>query len=62
MRPNSKEEPEVLEDKGSENSSLRYYCMYCGEQGLKTLEEGEVCNLCGLAQHEPFRARWDESD
>lgn len=39
-----------------------FWCLSCGEQGLPTMREGEVCRLCGEESREPFRVGWDESD
>lgn len=39
-----------------------YYCDSCGEQGVRSLRDGAICELCGTEQREPFREGWTESD
>ena len=39
---------------------VRRVCVDCGERGVPV--GGDICELCGEEQVEPFRAGWDESD
>lgn len=39
-----------------------YWCDHCNEQGVPSLVEGSICQLCENENREPFREGWDESD
>lgn len=42
--------------------SDKLVCLECGELGVLSPKEKEICQLCGAEQIEPFRIGWDESD